>query len=100
MTRSCLNEPHGHLGGLERLVHHADQVVADGVEVDGLPHPAVNAVTTASALYRDRLNRRSTTRCTRFRSGLNRAAVISVQAATATADLNGSTCVVSSTRPV
>ena len=28
---------------------------------------AVNAVTTASALYRDPLNRRSTARCTRLR---------------------------------
>jgi hypothetical protein len=61
---------------------------------------AVNAATTASALYRDRLNRRSTTRCTRRRSGLNRAAAISVLAATATADLTGSTCVASRTRPL
>ena len=44
----------------------------------------MKAATIASALYRDRLNRRSTARCTRRRSGLNSAATTSVAGATAT----------------
>jgi len=48
---------------------------------------AVNAATRASASYRDRLNRRSTIRCTRRRTGLNGAAMTSVATATATEPL-------------
>ncbi len=52
-----------------------------------------------SASYRARLNRRSTTRCIRRRSGLNSAAATSVDAATATGVLSDTTCVASSTIP-
>jgi hypothetical protein len=52
-----------------------------------------------SASYLARLNRRSTARCTRLRSGLNSAAAASVAAATATVLWNRNTCVASSTRP-
>jgi transposase len=58
---------------------------------------AANAATIWSASYRARLNRRSTARCTRRRSGLNKAAAISVEAATATEAWNRSTWVASST---
>ena len=61
---------------------------------------AVNEATTASALYRVRLNRRSTACCTRRRSGLNSAAAASVAAATATGAFTGSTLVANSTSPV
>ena len=61
---------------------------------------AVKAATIASALYRDRLNRWSTARCTRRRSGLNSAATTSVAGATATGVCRtGSTWVASSTSP-
>jgi hypothetical protein len=45
------------------------------------------------------LNRRSTIRWTRRRSGLNKAAATSVATATATGDLTVSTWVASRTRP-
>ena len=61
---------------------------------------AVNEATTASALYRVRLNRRSTACCTRRRSGLNSAAAASVAAATATGAFTGSTLVANSKSPV
>ena len=48
---------------------------------------AANAATVWSASYRARLNRRSTARWTRRRSGLNSAATAGVEAATATGDL-------------
>src|SRR5208337_566717 len=60
---------------------------------------AANAATVCSALYWARLNRRSTTRCIRCRSGLNSAAAASVDPATATGDVTVSTRVASSTRP-
>ncbi len=60
---------------------------------------AANAATIWSASYRARLNRRSTARCTRRRSGVNNAAAASVNAATATGEENVSTRVASSTRP-
>jgi hypothetical protein len=46
--------------------------------------PAANSSTMSSPSYRTRLNRRSTTYCTRRRTGANRAAAASVAAATAT----------------
>ena len=52
-----------------------------------------------SASYRTRLNRRSTTRCTRRRAGLNRAATASVDAATATGEFAEKTCLARSTSP-
>ncbi len=60
---------------------------------------AANAATVWSASYRARLNRRSTARCTRRRTGLNRAAAASVAAATATEAWIPSTWVASSTSP-
>jgi hypothetical protein len=45
------------------------------------------------------LNRRSTARCTRRRTGLNAAAAASVDTATATSEENASSRVVSSTTP-
>jgi len=59
----------------------------------------VKAATRVSASYRARLNRRSTARWTRRRSGLNSAAATSVAAATATGALNGRTSVARSTSP-
>ena len=59
----------------------------------------MNPAITASALYRDLLNRRSTPRCTRRRSGLNSAAAASVATATPTGVWNDSTWVASSTSP-
>jgi len=65
-----------------------------------------NAVTVLSASYLARLNRRSTGRCTRRRTGLNRAAAASVPAAiasapaaTATGVWSRNTCVAISTSP-
>ena len=58
-----------------------------------------NAATVTSASYRARLNRWSTIRCTRRRSGLNAAAAASVEAATATDEDSASTWVDSRTRP-
>ena len=52
-----------------------------------------------SASYQARLNRRSTACCTHRRTGANRAAAASVEAATATGELSRSTCWVSSTSP-
>jgi len=59
----------------------------------------VKAVTTASASYLVRLNRRSTACCTRRRSGLNSAAAASVATATAAGPCTGSTLVANSTSP-
>jgi hypothetical protein len=60
---------------------------------------AANASTVRSPSYRTRLNRRSTTRCTRRRTGVNKAAAASVDAATATGELTDSTRVASRTSP-
>jgi nucleotide-binding universal stress UspA family protein/MFS family permease len=60
---------------------------------------AANAATVWSASYRARLNRPSTRRCTRRRTGLNRAAATRVAAATATEECTLSTWVASSTSP-
>jgi hypothetical protein len=62
---------------------------------------AAKAVTVWSASYRARLNRRSTIRCTRRRSGLNSAAATRVEPATATGvdSETGSAWVASSTSP-
>ena len=80
-------------------LHHTGQVVADGVQVDPSFSRAANAAVVVSASYLARLNRRSTSRCTRRRTGLNRAAAASVAAATATGEESRSTCVASSTSP-
>jgi len=61
---------------------------------------AANAATVRSASYRARLNRRATMRCTRRRTGLNKAAAASVDAATAAEEEKPSRCVVSRTSPV
>jgi len=60
---------------------------------------AANAAAVWSASYPARLNRRSTTRCTRTRSGLKSAAAASVAAATATGAWNPNTWVASRTSP-
>jgi hypothetical protein len=60
---------------------------------------AANAATVWSASYRARLNRRSTIRCTRIRSGLNSAAAASAEPATATVPVIDTTRVASSTIP-
>src|ERR1017187_3490958 len=60
---------------------------------------ALHAATVTSASYRARLKRRSTTRCTRRRTGLNSAAAARVDAATATGDENDSSRVASRTSP-
>ena len=60
---------------------------------------AAKAAAIWSASYRARLNCRSTRICTRRRTGLNRAAAISVAAATATGVCRRSTWVASSTGP-
>jgi hypothetical protein len=51
--------------GLDSTVDGIDQIGLDDVQVDGLAQPAVKADTTASALWRARLNQGSTMRCTR-----------------------------------
>src|ERR1700730_1006722 len=60
---------------------------------------AANCATIRSVSYRARLNRRSTVRCTRRRSGWTTAAAASVEAATATCECTDSTRVASSTSP-
>ena len=60
---------------------------------------AANAATILSASYRARLNRRSTVRWTRRRSGLNSAATARVDPATATGSLIDTSRVASSTIP-
>jgi SAM-dependent methyltransferase len=60
---------------------------------------AEKAATIRPASYRARLNRRSTARCTRRRTGLNSAATARVDPATATGSLIDTTRVASSTIP-
>ena len=60
------------------MVHHTGQVIGDSAQVDGAFQPVANAATVWSASYRVRLNRRSTVRCTRRRTGLNSAATARV----------------------
>ena len=80
-------------------VHDTGQVIADRVQVDCVFQPGGERGHGRSASYRARLNRRSTARCTRWRSGLNSAAAASVEAATATGAWIRNTWVVSSTSP-
>jgi len=81
------------VGGFQRLLHHAGEVGASFSR-------AANAATVSSASYLARLNRRSTPRCTRRRTGLNSTAAASVAAATATGVWSLSPWVASSTSPV
>ena len=66
-------DPHRDVGGLERPVHGAGQVVPDPVQVHGVLQPR--------------------------RSGVNNAAAASVAAATATGEFTASTSVASRTSP-
>jgi len=78
---------------------HPGQVVADRVQVDGVLEADGEGGDRRVGVIAGRLNRRSTTRWTRCRTGLNNAAAARVAAATATGDLTLSTCVASSTSP-
>ncbi len=84
-------DPHRDVSGLERLVDRADEIALHGVQVHGLAQPGGECRRDRLGVVAVRLNRRSTARCTRRRSGLNSAAAASVAAATATGVLNGST---------
>ena len=76
------------MGGFQGLVHDTGQVITTESRSTVSCSRAANAATVWSASYRARLNRRSTIRCTRRRSGLNSAAAASVAAATSTGEEN------------
>ena len=74
------------------------QVTTDRVQFDRVLQPGRERGHRLVVVVAARLNRRSTIRCTRRRSGLDSAAVVSVEPATATGDDTGSAGVASSTR--
>jgi uncharacterized protein YndB with AHSA1/START domain/DNA-binding transcriptional ArsR family regulator len=71
------HQPHGHLRGLEGLLHDTNEVVPDGIEIDGVPQSSGERRDHGLGVVAGPVEAPSTTRCTRRRTGLNRAAVTS-----------------------
>src|SRR5260370_21912614 len=95
----ALPHPHQDTGRFQGLVDDARQVVSHRVQVDGVLQAARERGHDLVGVVAARLNRRSTARCTRRRSGLNSAATASVEAATATGVWHARTRVASRPTP-